>query len=493
MDWLWSADSTAARFVLTRGIALIYVVAFANAALQFPALLGEHGLLPAPRFLRRVRFRRAPSLFHLHYSDRALVGLSWAGVLLALALVLGVAEAAPLPVTMAAWAVLWALYLSIVNIGQEFYSFGWETLLLEAGVLAIFLGNDSVAPPFLVILLFRWLAFRLEFGAGLIKLRGDPCWRALTCLDYHHETQPLPNPASWAFHHLPRRLHRVEAIVNFVAQLAMPFLLFAPQPLASIGALVMITGQVYLVLSGNYAWLNWLTIVVTAAGLSDAVLRTVVPLGAAPFGPAPAWFAGAVLAVTALIVILSYWPTRNLLSRHQAMNASFDPLHLVNTYGAFGSVTRLRHEIVARARPRRSSRQRRSGASTSSRPSRATSGGWRPRSRPITCASTGSCGSRRSRPPMPSAGSSPSSSGCSRTTAPPLPCCAARPSRRTRPAMSGAASTATGSRVSVCCAGRERGGSGSSWASSRRPSACGPLWTTSRPNPAPTPDEQPTD
>jgi len=346
MDWLWSADSTTARFVLTRGIALIYVVAFANAALQFPALLGERGLLPAPRFLRRVPFRQAPSLFHLHYSDRALVGLSWAGALLALTLVVGVAEAAPLPVTMAAWLILWALYLSIVNIGQEFYSFGWETLLLEAGFLAIFLGNDSVAPPFLVILLFRWLAFRLEFGAGLIKLRGDPCWRALSCLDYHHETQPMPNPASWAFHHLPRRLHRVEAIVNFVAQLAMPFLLFAPQPLASIGALVMIVGQVYLVLSGNYAWLNWLTIVVTAAGLSDAVLRTVVPLGTASFSPAPAWFAGAVLAVTALIVVLSYWPVRNLLSRHQAMNASFDPLHLVNTYGAFGSVTRRRHEIV---------------------------------------------------------------------------------------------------------------------------------------------------
>ena len=61
-----------------------------------------------------------------------------------------------------------------------------------------------------VIILFRWLAFRVEFGAGLIKLRGDPCWRGLTCMEWHHETQPLPNPLSWFFHHLPRPIHRLE-------------------------------------------------------------------------------------------------------------------------------------------------------------------------------------------------------------------------------------------------------------------------------------------
>jgi hypothetical protein len=41
-----------------------------------------------------------------------------------------------------------------------------------------------------VLILLRWLLFRLEFGAGLIKMRGDRCWRDLTCLYYHHETQP---------------------------------------------------------------------------------------------------------------------------------------------------------------------------------------------------------------------------------------------------------------------------------------------------------------
>src|SRR5690606_7241492 len=134
------------------------------------------------------------------------------------------------------------------------YAFGWESLLLEAGFLAIFLGNDSVGPPLLVLLAARWLLFRVEFGAGLIKLRGDPCWRNLTCLYYHHETQPMPGPLSWLFHQLPRPLHRVEAAANHVAQLVVPFGLFAPQPVASVAAGIVIVTQLWLVLSGNFSW-----------------------------------------------------------------------------------------------------------------------------------------------------------------------------------------------------------------------------------------------
>src|SRR5207248_8444897 len=134
----------------------------------------------------------------------------------------GLPEAGPFWVPMLAWFVMWVLYLSIVNVGQVFYGFGWETLLCEAGFLAIFLGPSHTVPPTLVLLAFRWLVFRVEFGAGLIKLRGDPCWRDLTCLDYHHETQPLPNPLSWYFHHLPKSVHRLEVVGNHVAQLVAP-------------------------------------------------------------------------------------------------------------------------------------------------------------------------------------------------------------------------------------------------------------------------------
>ena len=350
MPELTAPDYTIARFVIERGLALIYLVAFVVAARQFPALSGERGLQPAPRLLARVRPREAPSLFHWGYSDSRLRVVAWSGAVVAGLLVVGLPQLAPLPVTMLAWLTVWGLYQSIVNIGGTFYGFGWESLLLEAGFLAVFLGNAEIAPPWLVLLAFRWLAFRVEFGAGLIKLRGDRCWRDLTCMDFHHETQPMPNPLSWFFHHLPRPLHRVEVLGNFVAQLILPWALFLPQPIASLAAGLMIATQLYLVVSGNYAWLNWLTIVAAVAGISDDAVRTVLPFlpaaDGAGFAATPEWFTIAVLGLSILIVGLSWFPVRNMASPGQAMNASVNALHLVNTYGAFGTVGRERYELV---------------------------------------------------------------------------------------------------------------------------------------------------
>ncbi|WP_329113259.1 lipase maturation factor family protein [Streptomyces sp. NBC_01353] len=341
MEWFTAPDYWLSRIVFQRGLAGLYLVAFLSAALQFRALIGERGMLPVPEYLRRVEPRQAPSLFHWHYSDRLFAAVSWGGAAVALALVAGAGDAVPLAVSMLLWAVLWALYLSIVNVGQTWYSFGWESLLLEAGFLAVFLGNDDTAPPVLVLWLLRWLLFRVEFGAGLIKIRGDACWRNLTCLYFHHETQPMPGPLSWFFHHLPRPLHRVEVAANHVVQLLVPVLLFTPQPVATVAACLMVATQLWLVLSGNFAWLNWLTIVLALSAIDGSLL-----VGEHPQPSPPIWYVVVVVAVTALVLVRSYRPVRNLLSRRQAMNRSYDPFHLVNTYGAFGTVGRIRDEIV---------------------------------------------------------------------------------------------------------------------------------------------------
>jgi hypothetical protein len=250
---------------------------------------------------------------------------------------------------MALWLVLWALYLSIVNVGQIWYGFGWETLLLEAGFLTVFLGPAHVAPPTLGMWALRWLLFRLEFGAGLIKMRGDRCWRDLTCLAYHHETQPMPNPLSWWFHRLPPRLHKVETLANHATQLVIVWGLLLPQPVAGVAAAVMVVTQGYLLISGNFAWLNALTLVLGLSLLDGRWLAAVLPAERPADLDTPTWFGALSLAVGVVIAVLSIGPVRNLLSSSQRMNTSFDPLRLVNSYGAFGSVTRVRRELVVEA------------------------------------------------------------------------------------------------------------------------------------------------
>jgi hypothetical protein len=347
MEWFSAPEYWVGRLVLERGIAVVYVIAFVGAARQFRALIGEHGMMPVPQYLARVSFRRVPSIFHLHYSDRFFAAVAWAGAGVAAALAGGVGRLLPLWTVMLLWLLLWILYLSIVNVGQTWYSFGWESLLLETGFLAIFVGNASVAPPVLTMWLARLLLFRLEFGAGLIKLRGDRCWRDLTCLYYHHETQPMPGPLSWFFHHLPKPLHRVEVAGNHFAQLVVPFGLFAPQPVASMAGVIVVITQLWLVASGNFAWLNWLTILLGCSVIDAHSAAAILPMPSPPaMAAAPAWFAVLVIVFAVATVLLSYWPIRNMLSRRQRMNMSFNPFHLVNTYGAFGSIGRTRREVV---------------------------------------------------------------------------------------------------------------------------------------------------
>ncbi|PSL05353.1 lipase maturation factor [Haloactinopolyspora alba] len=346
MEWFSAEGYWLSRLVFQRALALVYLVAFLNAALQFRALIGEHGLTPVPRYLAATSWRQAPSVFRLHYSDRFFATLAWGGVVVSAALLLGLGDVLPLPAHMLVWAALWALYLSIVHVGQIWYGFGWESLLCELGFLAIFLGSDDTAPPMLMLLALRWVLFRLEFGAGLIKMRGDRCWRDLTCLDYHHETQPMPNPLSWRFHQLPARMHRVEVAANHVTQLAVPVLLFLPQPVAGGAAAVIVVTQLWLVFSGNFSWLNALALVLATSALGDDAWAVVLPVSPPAELASPRWYEVLVTVVAAVVVVLSYWPARNMLSRRQLMNYSFTPLMLVNTYGAFGSITRVRHEIV---------------------------------------------------------------------------------------------------------------------------------------------------
>jgi hypothetical protein len=350
------------RFVILRLLGIVYCAAFLSLATQVLPLIGSHGLLPADRFLARVAPRvgshldallTLPTIFWAGISDRALVVGAWTGVALSLVVALGYANALIM-------ASLWTLYLSFIHVGQDWYGYGWEIQLCETGFLAIFLCPLLDArpfprrpPPVAVIWLYRWLIVRIMLGAGLIKLRGDPCWRDLTCLYYHYETQPIPNPLSRRLHFMPPAFHRAGAVFNHVAELVAPWFAFGPRRARHAAGIVMLALQVILILSGNLSFLNWLTIVPILACFDDGFWCHVLPAAVARAGARAAERAVpsraqqvAVAALVMLIAFLSIGPVANLLSPRQLMNTSFGPFALVNTYGAFGSVGRERNEII---------------------------------------------------------------------------------------------------------------------------------------------------
>lgn len=368
-------DYRLTRLVFLRCLGLVYSVAFLGLAQQLEPLLGERGLLPAHLYLARIEaafgagwpsFSRVPTLMWLDVGDPFMSILAWAGFCLALLLLAGYASGLHL-------LALWVIYTSFVNIGQLFYGYGWEILLLESGFLAVFLcpsflpggrqAAQSSPPPKAVIWLLKWTLFRVMFGAGLIKLRGDPCWRDLTCLIYHYETQPIPNPLSWYFHQLPPVAHKLGVLFNHLVEILAPWLVFGPRRLRLTGGVLLVVFQLLLIASGNLSWLNYVTLALCVPCFDDSALRSVwarirrLPRDGAPPGESPVCGAPpprarslsnrvAVGALVGLVLYLSVGPVANMLASRQIMNTSFDRLHLVNTYGAFGSVGKVRREVV---------------------------------------------------------------------------------------------------------------------------------------------------
>jgi hypothetical protein len=350
------------RFVILRLLGIIYAIAFLVAINQVVPLIGSNGLTPVATYLNYVSralgsesagFMRLPSLFWLWHSDTALSTVAWTGFILSCIIAAGYANAALL-------AVLWMLYMSIVHVGQEWYGYGWEIQLTETGFLAIFLCPlldmrpfPRHAPPIPIIVLFRWLIFRIMLGAGLIKLRGDEIWRNATALYYQFETQPIPGPLSRWFHFLPHMALKFGVWFNHLAELIAPWFVFWPRLARHIAGVVIVLFQISIILSGNLSFLNWLTIIPALACFDDGFWARILPKPlvqnaqtAAENAEVSKPMLTTAWIVTAVIGFLSFQPLANMLSPRQVMNTSFDPLDLVNTYGAFGTVGKERLNVV---------------------------------------------------------------------------------------------------------------------------------------------------
>lgn len=261
-------------------LAVIYFAAFFSLAVQVTGLIGVNGILPLTEFLDYLYQNNGvlawlykPMLFWFNSSDLALKGAAFLGCVVSMLLFAGYKPALSL-------FVLFVLYLSLFHAGQTFLMFQWDTLLLEAGFLAIFLTGR---PSHLLIFLFHWLLFRLRFMSGISKLSSDdPSWSNLTTLNYYFETQPLAHAGSWYFHQLPEWVLQAGVVLVFFSELVVPFFIFLPRKFRLFAAAFTIMIQLLIIASSNHNWINLLTIVLCLFLLDDNVLRKVLPRAVLP-------------------------------------------------------------------------------------------------------------------------------------------------------------------------------------------------------------------
>ena len=330
-----------ARFVtvrnLLRALGVIYGIAFLSFGMQARGLIGSQGILPVADFLRAVRdslgphaWLEVPTVLWGSASDGALTAVWVAGLAAALAAMFTRWPRAALAVCLVLW-------LSLCAAGQDFLSFQWDVLLLEAGFLALFADAKPVR-----LWLFRWLLFRLMFFSGMVKLLShDPTWRGLTALQYHYWTQPLPTPVAWWMEQLPARFQTLSTVLVLVCELPVPFLLLAPwRKLRLAGAWITIGLQVLILVTGNYAFFNLLTIVL-------ALWLFVEP------DPAPttrghravsAALAGFIAFMSALLFLDLFGVP--VPEPGAAVMRAAAPFRIVNSYGLFAVMTTTRPEII---------------------------------------------------------------------------------------------------------------------------------------------------
>ena len=329
-------------------LAAIWLIAFVSFGVQTSALIGSHGVEPVSLYLTRLRelagsagWYAAPTIFWLASGDVFLHGVWIAGAVCAVLAIFGIVWRAML-------LLAFVLYLSLLNGAQEFLSYQWDILLLEAGFLSVFLGYSRV-----FVWLTRWLLFRLMFLSGAVKLlSADPSWSSLSALMVHFQTQPIPTPMAWYAHQLPAWLLRMSCFLVLTIELAIPFLIFGPRRARLFAAPWLLGLQVVILLTGNYAFFNWLSIALCLFLFDDAHLPTAwIPRAAQrPFLPMRVQrvvvisAAVSVAALSGLIFVQSLG--RRLPAPARTLISAAAPFGITSSYGLFATMTTTRPEIV---------------------------------------------------------------------------------------------------------------------------------------------------
>jgi lipase maturation factor 1 len=295
-----------------RALGLVYLIAFVSLWIQIDGLVGANGILPISDYLSLARVQIGykavwilPTLCWFNSSNTFLHFLCGGGVLLSLLLICRIAPAISL-------GVLFVFYLSLSIAGQAFLSFQWDILLLETGFLAIFFApwklwpkeNPGSTIPATAIspvatFLLKFLLFKLMFMSGIVKLTsGDTVWgwidhsfhwSALTALDYHYWTQPLPTIFAWFADKHPEWFKNFSVAFCLVVEIIVPFFIWAPRRPRLIAAGLLIFLQLAIAITGNYCFFNLLTIALCLLLIDDATWRAVAGGGGGRGGGRGGW------------------------------------------------------------------------------------------------------------------------------------------------------------------------------------------------------------
>jgi uncharacterized membrane protein YphA (DoxX/SURF4 family) len=352
------------RWLYLRLLGLVYLIAFSSLGVQVVGLLGRHGISPASNYLYTIamqmggeRYLLCPTLAWINSGDAALQMLCWGGALASLLVVAGVCTAPAL-------LICYVLYVSLVNIGQEFLGYQWDFLLLEVGFVSIFLpawqvfekpwprAKTTTPAPMIVIWLLRIIVFKLMLMSGLAKIESnDPTWSNLTALNYHYETQPLPTPLAWVAAQLPELFQKFSVVMMFFIELVAPFFIFTTRKLRAVAAGLIAFLQVLIAITGNYTFFNLLSISLCVSLLDDSLLQRLLPaklkfdLQAAKVGViARKYFH---IAIACLLIPLNVGDVFGHKFLPLALlHAAIEPFGISNGYGLFAVMTTERNEII---------------------------------------------------------------------------------------------------------------------------------------------------
>ena len=274
------------RWLFLRAIGIIYFSAFYSLAFQIRGLLGPDGLLPAGMYLQEIaqyfgasRYWYAPTLLWLDSGDRALMSLCWLGMIASLLLVVNLWPRAML-------AVCFVLFLSFVSAAQDFSGYQSDGMLLAAGFVCFFLAPRGLRPGWGAseppsrgsLFLLQLLWFTIYFESGVAKFfGGDPSWRNLTAMDQYYQNGPLPTWLGWYAQQLPHWFHAATASLTLGVELLLVWMLFLPRRLRIVCFCVVTIIQITMILTANYAFLNYLVLSLGILLLDDRCLVNFLP------------------------------------------------------------------------------------------------------------------------------------------------------------------------------------------------------------------------